>query len=183
MLLHCYKENSQLLEDIARKNGHEETAKFLDNITKRLSEETEFFPEDFQKIDWSELVSLVKRAQEQKKDGIAVDQENYQAESDLTIDTGYFGDVETSSGNLSLQSKSDSDDDNSEISCEDSFEEDETQVKTDAFEKYSDEKAYSFSLDFSDVNFPTEGICILHNVKSRFAEEWYSIWPALLFKS
>ena len=35
MLLHCYKENSQLLEDIARKNGHEETAKFLDNIAKR----------------------------------------------------------------------------------------------------------------------------------------------------
>ena len=48
--------------------------------------------------------------------GIAVDQENYQAENDLTIDTGYFGDVETSSGNLSLQSKSDSDDNSSEIS-------------------------------------------------------------------
>lgn len=52
------------------------------------------------------------------KTGIAVDQENYQAESDLTIDTGYFGDIDTSSGNLSLQSKSDSDDDNSEISFE-----------------------------------------------------------------
>ena len=51
--------------------------------------------------------------------GIAVDQENYQAENDLTIDTGYFGDVETSSGNLSSQSKSDSDDNSSEISFED----------------------------------------------------------------
>ena len=50
--------------------------------------------------------------------GIAVDQENYQAENDLTIDTGYFGDVETSSGNLSPQSKSDSDDNSSEISFE-----------------------------------------------------------------
>ena len=50
--------------------------------------------------------------------GIAVDQENHQAENDLTIDTGYFGDVETSSRNPSLQSKSDSDDDNSEISSE-----------------------------------------------------------------
>ena len=50
--------------------------------------------------------------------GIAVDQVNYQAENDLTIDTGYFGDVETSSGNLSLQSKSDSDDNSSEISFE-----------------------------------------------------------------
>ena len=50
--------------------------------------------------------------------GIAVDQENYQAENDLTIDTGYFGDVETSSGNLSSQSKSDSDDNSSEISFE-----------------------------------------------------------------
>ena len=48
--------------------------------------------------------------------GIAVDQENYQAENDLTVDTGYFGDVETSSGNLSPQSKSDSDDNSSEIS-------------------------------------------------------------------
>ena len=52
------------------------------------------------------------------KTGIAVDQDNYQAKSDLTIDTGYFGDIDTSSGNLSLQSKSDSDDDNSEISFE-----------------------------------------------------------------
>jgi len=50
--------------------------------------------------------------------GIAVDQENYQAENDLTIDTGYFGDVETSSSNPSLQSKSDSDHNNSEISSE-----------------------------------------------------------------
>ena len=50
--------------------------------------------------------------------GIAVDQENHQAENDLTIDTGYFGNVETSSRNPSLQSKSDSDDDNSEISSE-----------------------------------------------------------------
>ena len=50
--------------------------------------------------------------------GIVVDQENYQAENDLTFDTGYFGDVETSSGNLSPQSKSDSDDNSSEISFE-----------------------------------------------------------------
>ena len=50
--------------------------------------------------------------------GVAVDQENYQAENDLTIDTGYFGDVETSSSNPSFQSKSDSDDNNLEISSE-----------------------------------------------------------------
>ena len=50
--------------------------------------------------------------------GIAVDQENYQAENDLTIDAGFFGDVETSSSNPSFQSKSDSDDNNSEISSE-----------------------------------------------------------------
>ena len=50
--------------------------------------------------------------------GIVVNQENYQAENDLTIDTGYFGDDETSSGNLSPQSKSDSDDNSSEISFE-----------------------------------------------------------------
>ena len=35
MLLHSYKETSQLPEVIARKNGHEETAKFLADITKR----------------------------------------------------------------------------------------------------------------------------------------------------
>ena len=50
--------------------------------------------------------------------GIAFDQENYQAEIDLTIDTGYFGDVETSSSNSSPQSKSDSGDNNSEKSSE-----------------------------------------------------------------
>ncbi|KAM7433100.1 hypothetical protein ABFA07_016615 [Porites harrisoni] len=157
MLLHSYKETSQLPEVIARKNGHEETVKFLADITKRLSEETEFFPDDVQKIDWSELVFLVERATEQKIGGIAVDQENYQAENDLTIDTGYFGDVETSSGNLSLQSKSDSDDNSSEISFEDSFEEVETQPKTDAFKKYSDGKPDLPSPDLSDVNFPKEG--------------------------
>ena len=35
----------------------------------RLSEDTEFFPDDAQKIDWSELVFLVERAQEQEIDG------------------------------------------------------------------------------------------------------------------
>lgn len=35
MLLDSYKESSQLPEVIAKKNGHEETAKFLEDITKR----------------------------------------------------------------------------------------------------------------------------------------------------
>ena len=50
--------------------------------------------------------------------GVAVDQGNHQAKNDLIIDTGYFGDVETSSGNLSPQSKPDSEDNSSEISFE-----------------------------------------------------------------
>ena len=32
----------------------------------RLSEDTEFLPHDVRKIDWSELVFLVERAQEQE---------------------------------------------------------------------------------------------------------------------
>ncbi|KAM7433093.1 hypothetical protein ABFA07_016610 [Porites harrisoni] len=175
MLLHSYKETSQLPEVIAKKNGHGETAKFLADITKRLSEETEFFPDDVQKIDWSELVFLVERAAEQKIGGIVVNQENYQAENDLTIDTGYFGDDETSSGNLSPQSKSDSDDNSSEISFEDSSEEDETQPKTGAFKKYCDEKPDLPSPDLSDVNFLKEGKSPPHYVKCRFAGEWYSV--------
>ena len=59
----------------------------------------------------------------------------------------------------------------------DSFEEDETQPKTDAFKKYSDEKPDLPSPDLSDVNFPKEGKSPLHYVKSRFAREWYSVWP------
>ena len=35
----------------------------------RLSEDTEFFPDYVQKIDWSELVFLVERAQEKEKGG------------------------------------------------------------------------------------------------------------------
>ena len=35
MLLHSYNATSQLPEVIARKNGHEETANFLADITKR----------------------------------------------------------------------------------------------------------------------------------------------------
>ena len=59
----------------------------------------------------------------------------------------------------------------------DSFEEEETQPKTDAFKKYSDEKPDLPSPDLSDVNFPKEGKSPLHYVKSRFAREWYSVWP------
>lgn len=59
----------------------------------------------------------------------------------------------------------------------DSFEEDETQLKTDAFKKYSDEKPDFPSRDLSDANFPKEGKSPLHYVKSRFAGEWYSVWP------
>ena len=35
----------------------------------RFSEDTEFYPDDVQKIDWSELVFLVERATEQKIGG------------------------------------------------------------------------------------------------------------------
>ena len=58
-----------------------------------------------------------------------------------------------------------------------SFEEDETQLKTDAFKKYSDGKADLSSPDLSDVKFPKEGKSLLYYVKSRFAEEWYTVYP------
>ena len=47
--------------------------------------------------------------------GIAFDKEEYQTEDELTIDTGYCGDAETSFGGLSPLSKSDSEDNDSEI--------------------------------------------------------------------
>ncbi|XP_068675763.1 uncharacterized protein [Montipora foliosa] len=89
-----YKDRTQLPEDVAKANGHNECAQYLQDLTKRLSKETEC--EDQPKtINWLELVKAVQNetsdssVNENKQPGSSV------ANDDNTSD--YFADAETSS--------------------------------------------------------------------------------------
>ncbi|XP_068728190.1 uncharacterized protein [Montipora capricornis] len=89
-----YKDRTQLPEDVARANGHNECAQYLQDLTKRLSKQTEC--EDRPKtINWLELVKAVQNetsvssGNENKRPGTSAEND------DNTSD--YFADAETSS--------------------------------------------------------------------------------------
>jgi len=121
----AYKGRTPLPEVVARNQGHEETACYLENVTTRFSKEKRSGQEWSQTINWSELVAAAEVAQGQPKDN--------QLGSD---DTDYFGDVDTSSCESSEPAGSDS-----EGSVED-----EIKMKTDALEKCVDESTVPSSL-------------------------------------
>ncbi|KAJ7356116.1 hypothetical protein OS493_026495 [Desmophyllum pertusum] len=104
----AYKDRPLLPEVIAKKYGNEKTANYLQEITKRFSEEIRTGQECSHIIDWSELVKAAEAAQKQL--GLT-SEENYQLESDVSKETGYLGDAETSSSESSDLQSSDSDDD------------------------------------------------------------------------
>lgn len=89
-----YKDRTQLPEDVARANGHNECAQYLQDLTKRLSKETECEDQP-KKINWLELVKAVQNetsvssGNENKRPGSSVEND------DNTSD--YFADAETSS--------------------------------------------------------------------------------------
>ncbi|XP_020628243.1 uncharacterized protein LOC110065444 [Orbicella faveolata] len=61
----AYKGNLTLPETIARDHGNEEIANYLEDVTKRFSEETTTDNECSQTIDWSELVKAAEVAEKQ----------------------------------------------------------------------------------------------------------------------
>ncbi|KAL9951512.1 hypothetical protein ACROYT_G044183 [Oculina patagonica] len=110
MVFNSYKHRPLLPEVIAKNNGNEETANYLEEVTKRFSEELEIEKECSQTIDWSELVRAADAAHKQHAD-VTVHQEIYQIEKDVPKETGYLGDVDTSSSESSEPQSSDSEDD------------------------------------------------------------------------
>ncbi|PFX12167.1 hypothetical protein AWC38_SpisGene23914, partial [Stylophora pistillata] len=103
-----YKDRSALPEAIARDCGHEKRAIYIEEITKRFSLESDA-PNYQQTIDWSELVRAAEEAQ--KQPGLSSEQKSNHLESNVVKDTGYLGDIDTSS-NESCESVSSESEDN-----------------------------------------------------------------------
>ncbi|XP_022808807.1 uncharacterized protein LOC111345793, partial [Stylophora pistillata] len=103
-----YKDRSALPEAIARECGHEKKAIYVEEITKRFSKESDA-PNYPQTIDWSELVRAAEEAQKQL--GLSSEEKSNHLESNVVKDTGYVGDIDTSS-NESCESVSSESEDN-----------------------------------------------------------------------
>ncbi|XP_078354075.1 uncharacterized protein LOC144638723 [Oculina patagonica] len=109
LVFDAYKNNSTLPEVIAKDHGNEQTARYLKDVNKRFSEEIRNGKECSLAIDWSELAKAAEAAQKQHE--ITGHEKNYQIERDVPKETGYLGDVDTSSIESSEQQSSDSEDD------------------------------------------------------------------------
>ncbi|XP_068677591.1 uncharacterized protein [Montipora foliosa] len=111
-----YKDRAQLPEDVARANGHDDLANYLQNFTARFSKKPEFSLKEAHEIDWSELEAAATAAQTQ---GCLTEEKSSDDSSESNSDTDYFADVETSSIDSSELSMSTSVDDTSEPSSRD----------------------------------------------------------------
>ncbi|XP_022809323.1 uncharacterized protein LOC111346297 [Stylophora pistillata] len=58
-----YKERSLLPEDVAHARGHKETAQYLKDVTKRLSENEEMEERPSNTIDWQEIIAAIEGTQ------------------------------------------------------------------------------------------------------------------------
>ncbi|XP_068685853.1 uncharacterized protein [Montipora foliosa] len=105
-----YKDRAQLPEDVARANGHDDLANYLQDFTTRFSKEPEFSLKEAHIIDWSELEEVATAAQTQ---GCLTEENSSDDSSENNSDTDYFADVETSIDSSEL-SRSTSEDDTSE---------------------------------------------------------------------
>ncbi|XP_068727276.1 uncharacterized protein [Montipora capricornis] len=105
-----YKDRAQLPEDVARANGHDDLANYLQDFTTRLSKKPEFSLEEAHVIDWSELERAATAAQTQR---CLTEEISSDDSSENNSDTDYFADVETSIDSSEL-SRSTSEDDTSE---------------------------------------------------------------------
>ncbi|XP_022801884.1 E3 ubiquitin-protein ligase rnf213-alpha-like, partial [Stylophora pistillata] len=91
---HC-KDNPAPPKAIAREFGHEKIATYLEGITGRYSKESNDAPNYPQTIDWSELVTAAEEAQKQPI--LSSEEKGNHLERNALEDTGYLGDIETSS--------------------------------------------------------------------------------------
>jgi len=109
VVFEAYKDSSQLPEVVARDHGNEETAQYLERLTKRFSDEIRSGKECSQTIDWSELAKAAKAAQ--KKFDLTNEKEDGLDKRNDPKETGYSGDADSSSSEASAPQSSDSEDD------------------------------------------------------------------------
>ncbi|XP_078354081.1 uncharacterized protein LOC144638724 isoform X2 [Oculina patagonica] len=109
VVFNAYKDKPVLPEVIAKNHGNERTANYLEDVTKRFLEEIRTGEECPKVIDWSELAKAAESAQ--KQHNITRQEENYEIERDVPKETGYLGDIDTSSSESSELQSSDSEDD------------------------------------------------------------------------
>ncbi|XP_066015100.1 uncharacterized protein [Pocillopora verrucosa] len=93
LVFNAYKDSRPLPEVVARDHGHNETACYLEGMTKRFSVEISASKEYPNEINWSELAQAA--AEEAQK--CNAENESCHLISDLSKDAGYLGDLETSS--------------------------------------------------------------------------------------
>ncbi|RMX56929.1 hypothetical protein pdam_00011072 [Pocillopora damicornis] len=93
LVFNAYKDSPPLPEVVAKDHGHNETACYLEGMTKRFSVEISASKEYPNEINWSELAQAA--AEEAQK--CNAENESCHLISDLSKDAGYLGDLETSS--------------------------------------------------------------------------------------
>ncbi|XP_068685942.1 uncharacterized protein [Montipora foliosa] len=103
-----YKGRAQLPEDVARANGHDDLANYLQDLTTRFSKEPEFTQKEAHVIDWPELEAAATAARTR---GCHTEEKSSDDRSENNSDTCYFADVETSSIDSPELSRSTSEDD------------------------------------------------------------------------
>ncbi|XP_068724191.1 uncharacterized protein [Montipora capricornis] len=104
IVFNSYKDRTPLPEDVARANGHDDLANYLQDFTTRFSKEPECSLKEAHVIDWSELEAAVTAAQTQ---WCLSEEKSCDDSSENNSDTDYFADVETSSIELSRTSSED----------------------------------------------------------------------------
>ncbi|XP_022800840.1 uncharacterized protein LOC111338605 isoform X2 [Stylophora pistillata] len=105
MVFDSYKAETTLPEDVARANGHNELAEYLQDVNKRLSMWNGSDVHS-KSVDWQELIQAVKKIQTQSS--MSEDEQNLRvmpSDEDSNL-SDYFADTETSScGSLEVDTE------------------------------------------------------------------------------
>ncbi|XP_078354175.1 uncharacterized protein LOC144638793 isoform X1 [Oculina patagonica] len=97
IIFNTYKDRTPLPEDVARANGHDDLAQYLQDVNTRLSKEIDSDAQP-STIDWLELLQAVDKIQKQSSASTEEEAEFDGSESkEDDNQSDYFADVETSS--------------------------------------------------------------------------------------
>lgn len=102
VVFNSYKDNATLPESVARDSGNDEIANYLEEITKRFSQEIQNGKQFSQTVDWLELVKATEEAQTKMNQDTDKKHANQ-------VESGYSADIDSSSSAVSDQEDSDSD--------------------------------------------------------------------------
>ncbi|RMX43865.1 hypothetical protein pdam_00022852 [Pocillopora damicornis] len=100
VVFNSYKDNATLPESVARDSGNDEIANYLEEITKRFSQEIQNGKQFSQTVDWLELVKATEEAQTKMNQDTDKKHANQ-------VESGYSADIDSSSSAVSDQEDSD----------------------------------------------------------------------------